>query len=295
MERIVNILGGLGNQMFQFAFALALQAEYPQDVVKINTLCFNGYPLHNGFEIENIFSNARLPHATCKDLVRYAWPWVHYRLWQLGSRILPTRKTMTTTHTYMEVFNLQMMKDKSYFDGYWQSPKFFEKYREKIRRTFDFSPIEKKDSRNYEIVKFIKDEKTAFIHVRQGDYVNHPLFGGICTLKYYESAISIIRNEYNIRRFIIFSNDIAWCKENLHKYLNSCNIIYSDWNKGSESFKDMQLMSLCSAGVIANSSFSWWGAWLSGSDQILAPHMWCKNPRILTDIIPKNWIRINIK
>ncbi len=285
--KIVNVLGGLGNQMFQYAFAISLQSEFSDEIIKLNKLCFNGYPLHNGFELDKIF-NINLPYANIQDLIKSAWPWNHYRLWQLGRRILPNRKSMVWD-TDLEIFNYDLVSDKSYFDGYWQSPRFFEKHRQDVISAMEFPPIT--DENNLNAIRFINDDKTAFIHVRRGDYINHPTFGGICNLDYYQRGISILL-EHHFSRFLIFSNDINWCKTELSKFLGHCNIMYVDWNSGLSSFRDMQLMSLCHGGLIANSSFSWWGAWLSNADVIVCPNKWSNKPNHRTDIYSNNWIKI---
>ena len=293
MIRIVNILGGLGNQMFQYAFATALKAEYPRDEIKINILCFNGYSLHNGFEIEDIFSVIKFPHATIKDLLKVAWPWFHYRLWQVGTRILPKRHSMAKDTDYDGVFKFQDIEDKSYFDGYWQSPKFIDKHRELIKKTLQFPLIEHTDIQNLYASRFITSDKTAFIHVRRGDYVNHPKFGGICTTVYYQKAITLLIDKYHYNQFIIFSNDISWCKENLSSLYAEKKVIYVDWNRQRDSFRDIQLMSMCKAGIIANSSFSWWGAWLGNMEVVISPAKWTTTPNYHIDIIPDDWIKIS--
>lgn len=102
-----------------------------------------------------------------------------------------------------------------------------------------------------------------------GDYVNHPIHGGICTLEYYKKAIEIIRNNIAEPAFFIFSNDIDWCRNNLP--LESAT--YITGNNGGNSYKDMHLMSLCKHNIIANSSFSWCGAWLNSNQNkiVIAP------------------------
>lgn len=290
--KIVNILGGLGNQLFQYAFAIALKEEFPEEEIKVNTSCFRGYPLHNGFEIENIFPGLNIPHASTKDLFNVAWPWTHYRLWQIGSRFLPQRSSMAIDTKYKEDFSFEMIKKKSYFDGYWQSPKFFEKYRKAIKKEFRFPTIDEDDKKNLDCIKFIENNKTAFIHVRRGDYINHPKFGNICTLEYYNQALEILNGKYEYQQYLVFSNDIDWCKENLGLNKVGKEIVYVDWNLKSNSFRDMQLMSLCNAGIIANSSFSWWGAWLGNLETVVCPAKWTNIKNHRDDIMPNNWIKI---
>ncbi|MBE6304296.1 MAG: alpha-1,2-fucosyltransferase [Bacteroidales bacterium] len=286
--KVVNILGGLGNQMFQYAFAVALQHEFPEEVVKINTQCFRGYPLHNGYELSNLF-DVKLPFASVNELLHTAYPWAHYRLWQLGRRLLPQRKSMAWDSDFPNEFSFEFIKTKKYFDGYWQSEKFFSKHRSAVVNAMTFPEIN--DESNLKALKFIACSKTAFLHIRRGDYINHPILGGICNLNYYKRGIDLLRMQHGFIRFIVFSNDITWCKENLNSELRNSEVLYVDWNKGANSFRDMQLMSKCNGGLIANSSFSWWGAWLSDAEIIYCPARWTNND-ILNDVTAERWIKI---
>lgn len=288
--KVVNILGGLGNQMFQYAFAIGLQSAFPQEIVKLNISAFKGYPLHNGFELDTLFK-IKLPFASKKDLLDVAYPWYHYRLWQIGLKLLPRRKSMSLDVDYYAGFDYNQVKDKSYFDGYWQSPKFFDKYRGEILKAFRFPDFT--DLKNEEAVKFIESGRTAFIHVRRGDYVNHPLFKGICDEKYYYAGITALIYKYKFNRILIFSNDIKWCRTNLSVLFEDIPHKYVDWNKGKESYRDMQLMSHCKGALIANSTFSWWGAWLNDNPEkiVIAPHKWI-NIDNEPDIIPDSWIKM---
>ncbi|MDE6264227.1 MAG: alpha-1,2-fucosyltransferase [Paramuribaculum sp.] len=288
--KIVNVLGGLGNQLFQYAFAIALKDEFPDEIIKINTFCFNGYPLHNGFELDKLFK-IEIPFASKWDMCRIAYPWFHYRLWQIGRRILPNRKRMAWDRDYKMKFNFNLLNGKSYFDGYWQSPKFFERHKDTIVKAFSFPTLN--DSDNLKALNFIQSKKTAFIHVRRGDYMNHPIYGGICTLSYYTEAIQKLRTK-GYHRFIIFSNDITWCSENLIANLKDNDILFADWNTNGSSYKDMQLMSYCNAGIIANSSFSWWGAWLGDLDTVICPDKWTRVVGHREDIYPEKWIKIKV-
>lgn len=288
--KIVNILGGLGNQMFQYAFAIALQNEYPDAVVKLNKSCFHGYKLHNGYELDKIFT-IHLPSAGLIDLIRYAYPWLNYNLWRLR-RYLPIRKSMATDRDFRPSCDLTLAANKAYFDGYWQSPKYFEKYRDKIIEAFKMPKII--DEKNLNAVNFINRSKTAFVHIRRGDYINHPILGGVCTDIYYSNAISILRRNYDYDHFVVFSNDIDWCRNNLKELFKDCEVLFVDWNKGIESFRDIQLMSYCKAGIVANSSFSWWGAWLADSEVILCPEKWASVSGDHDKIIPNSWKKVSI-
>lgn len=288
--KIVNILGGLGNQLFQYAFAIALNEIFPDEYVKLNTRCFRGYHLHNGYELSSLF-DVKLEDTSNVDLIKGYYPYIHYRIWQIGKRIFPKRKTLVKENLDM-VFQPEALTKKgdAYYDGYWQSEKYFVKYRPAILEAFRFPDL---DSINQRFVTKIKGKTTCSIHVRRGDYLNHKLFKDLTDIDYYNRAIQYFSNVTNIDCFIVFSNDIEWCRHNLAPLIKKSTIEFIDWNHGTNSFRDMQLMSLCTHNIVANSSFSWWGAWLNDNPQkiVVAPHKWI-NVDYETDIIPDSWIKI---
>lgn len=288
--KVVKILGGLGNQMFQYALALSLKHRYPTQEVKIDTLSFNHYPLHNGFEIKKIFGN-NLKEATVLDLCKIAYPYFNYRVWQIGSRILPTRKTMITQHQDEKFEPIVFSDRKKYFDGYWQSEKYFSDIREQILYSFTFRQL--KDDNNINLSEIIKSNTCVSIHIRRGDYLKNPIYKNICTLDYYIKSIQYIKSKVNVDYFIIFSNDIEWCRQNSKLLINDTDFKIVNWNIKENSYRDMQLMSLCQHNIVANSSFSWWGAWLNqNSDKIVvAPKRWI-NGDLNLDTIPNSWIKI---
>ena len=291
--KIVNILGGLGNQMFQYAFALALSKRWPNEPVRIDTSGFNGYPLHNGYELKRIF-NVSLPKTSIKEQMSVFYPLLNYRMWQIGTRILPKRKTIIKEAEDMKFDpNVLNSEKSSYYLGYWQTEKYFSDIREIVLDAFSFPPF-LPESKNQILSMEIIDKITVSIHVRRGDYLKIGNACGICTIDYYKKAISSIFKRIKPNTFLIFSDDIDWCKVNLSESLGAIQTIYVDWNNGSESYRDMQLMSLCNHNIIANSSFSWWGAWLNNhTDKIvITPDKWMKNGGWV-DIIPADWIIIN--
>jgi hypothetical protein len=132
------------------------------------------------------------------------------------------------------------------------------------------------------------------MHVRRGDYASNPKTGathGLCSLDYYEEAIRYISERVEQPIFFIFSDDINWVKCNL-KVDFPCQ--YVDHNKSMESFNDMRLMSLCQHHIIANSSFSWWGAWLNPGQKkiVIAPRRWFLNSNNVEDLYPASWVRL---
>jgi hypothetical protein len=288
--RIVRILGGLGNQMFQYAFARCLQKHYDEDVY-IDSSAFNGYPLHDGYLIKSIFGE-QIPQASKSNILKLNYPLFHYRIWQIGKRILPSLKSVYKEKKDM-VFDAQVFDvgNSTYYDGYWQSEQYYSECQGEIRDLFKFPPLDERNKDLYE--NHLKNKETASIHVRRGDYLKEPLFRGLTDLEYYKNAIERLKSSRKIDTFVIFSNDIEWCKLNIVPLLSDSKFIIVDWNIGKNSYRDMQLMSLCTHNVVANSSFSWWGAWLNSNEDkiVISPKRWINKP-YETDIIPQSWIRM---
>jgi hypothetical protein len=174
--------------------------------------------------------------------------------------------------------------------GYWQSEKYFSEFSQQIRRDFSFcKPL---SSDNEEFANEINHINAVSLHVRRGDFVNNPTTlatHGLCSLDYYRAAVQYISYRVNQPHFFIFSDDIAWTKENL-EIVFPCH--YVDHNQGAESHNDMRLMSLCQHHIIANSSFSWWGAWLNPSKEkiVIAPKRWFAKQIDTRDLLPPSWV-----
>ena len=290
---ISNIIGGLGNQMFQYAAgrACSLRLGVP---LKLDTRDFSGYQLHQGFELDRLF-NCHAEIAADADLANILG-------WQgakLAQRLLRRPQFKYLRHksyvvephfTYWS--GISQLKDNKYLYGYWQSEKYFIEFADKIRADFTFKlPFSIK---NAELAKHIAQVNAVSLHVRRGDYVNNPnttAMHGVCSIEYYRLAIDYIFAHVYQPVFYIFSDDIAWVKEHI-KMDAMCH--YIDHNQGSESYNDMRLMSLCKHNIVANSSFSWWGAWLNENAEkiVIAPKQWFSKPADTSDLIPASWIRV---
>ena len=292
--KIVNILGGLGNQMFQYALALALEKHCePGTVVRIDPRAFKGYPIHNGYELKRIF-DVKISEATICEVTKIAYPFLNYRIWQL-CRLLPKRKTIRYEWKSM-AYDERVFSNthEEYLIGYWQTERYFLPFRQDIIKAFAFPPFET-GSANAELEKELQRVCSVSIHARRGDYLKISNTSGICTIVYYHKAISELKKLITPDVYVIFSDDIEWCKEQFGSVIGETGIKFVNWNKGKDSYRDMQLMSLCKHNIIANSSFSWWGAWLNqNSDKIvIAPSRWM-NSEGWSEIIPKDWITIEV-
>lgn len=298
--KIVNIIGGLGNQMFQYAFALALQKKHREHVVKIDTSHFNyifikkfkSANLHNGYEIEKVFPNARLGHATPWDLMKLTWYMPNYVLSRVVRRLLPARKN-EYIQTPKDIFaygeDVFSAKGDGYYEGVWQAVNYYVDVKEELREVFAH-PMP--NEYNVKLIRDIQDSNSVGLHVRRGDYLAAPEFNGICNLDYYKRGIAEILKDNQKHDFYIFSNDIPWCKQEIEPLINGHNIIYVTGNTGKNSCWDMFLMTYCKSLIIANSSFSWWGAFLNKDvKKVVVPAKWV-NREGAQENYCKEWIKI---
>jgi hypothetical protein len=172
-----------------------------------------------------------------------------------------------------------------YLEGYFQSEKYFSEYEHKIKDLFYITEKLEEEIQN----KYgeVLNQNTCSIHVRRGDYVNLSEHHPLCDIEYYKDAMEHMPND---TVYLVFSDDISWCKEN---FLGDNYIFIED---NSDIF-DLYLMSLCNNNIIANSSYSWWGAWLNNNNNkiVVSPKMWFGPAKVglnTKDVHCKNWIKI---
>ena len=288
--KIVNLLGGLGNQMFEYAMSLALKNAHPEEIIKFCTRSFRGYEHHNGLEIDRVFG-IRINEASLWDLCRVAYPIVNYKSWQLMHHYLPERKSMISGTTQVPFQFGDVTRDDSvFYDGYWQNEGFFKHIREQVLNAFSFPVFT--DNENEQLARMLLIRNSVSVHIRRGDYLKEPIWC-VCTDDYYRKGIDYLKTRDNVDFLCVFSDDIPWCRENLKELANEMDIAFVDWNRGKDSFRDMQLMSYCKHNIIANSTFSWWGGWLGRREGkiVVAPKVWCNKP-IVNDPVCDNWIRL---
>ena len=180
-----------------------------------------------------------------------------------------------------------------YLEGFWHSEKYFKDIENVIRQ--EFTIRDEPDALNKEMANKIMACEPVSIHIRRGDYVSDKKtneFHGTCSLEYYNDAIGIITKEIKAPHFFVFSDDPVWVQDNLKLKFSTTYLVY---NGAEKAYEDLRLMSLCKHHIIANSSFSWWGAWLSGNPYkiVIAPKKWFNDETIDTsDLIPDEWFRI---
>lgn len=293
---ITKLIGGLGNQMFQYAIARSIAHTRKADLkIDISGFELTGpqctprrYELNHFSIVENFANNKETQRFIGKKA----------RLLTFFGKTLPILENYTY-HYYIEKKNFNYDQDvfeskgNIYLDGYWQTEKYFKNIKDVIKN--DFTIKTKQDEKNNSLLKKIKNCDAVAVHVRRGDYVTSPLASsicGTCSLDYYKKGVGIIVKRVHEPHFFIFSDDPEWAKKNLKIDFPTVYVTHNGADKG---YEDMRLMSNCKHFVIANSSFSWWGAWLSCNPNkiILAPRKWFKKGDVDTkDLIPKGWTRI---
>jgi len=270
---VVRIIGGLGNQMFQYAAAKALSLETKQKFV-LDISGFSQYKLHNyslqHFNIEANFY--KRPNRYIKKLQTIFFKNTKYNEIDFG-------------------FNPDVLKlkgDYIFLNGYFQSEKYFLKYEKEIRE--DFKIISPLKTQTQETINHIEKVNSVSIHIRRGDYLTNPRHNTE-TEQYYKKAVEIIESKISNPVFFVFSDDIDWVKANMSLNYET-NFI--DFNDALTNFEDLRLMSACKHNVITNSSFSWWGAWLNDNKDkvVIAPQKWFNDDSNTQDIIPNTWIKI---
>jgi hypothetical protein len=255
---------------------------------------FVGYNLHNGYELNRVF-NIGDNFATHDDICRvFKYKYTHpLRRLLIRSNFKWLRERNFVVEPHFNFWpDFIKLNTNCFLYGYWQSEKYFKACDGVIRNDFKFREPLVGDNKT--ISQRINEVQSISLHVRRGDYVTDSrtkTVMQVCPQEYYKTAIDHISKNFTNPVFFIFSDEIDWVKNNL-TIDHEC--IYIDNNTGSESYRDMQLMSLCKHNIIANSSFSWWGAWLNLNSEkiVIAPKKWFSNGLKDSDLIPNEWLRL---
>jgi len=287
---IVKLIGGLGNQLFQYALGRHL-AEKNHLELKLDIAGFREYKLHAyGLGHFNIAEN----FATDEEIARFQ----KYRR-RPGKKWFLYNKLIADEHKYVQEkqfhFDSRILEigGEAYLDGYWQTEKYFKDIEHIIRKEVIVkTPLQ---GENAEVAEEIVATTSVAMHIRRGDYVTNREtneYHGTCGLDYYRKAIEIISKKVNNPHFFIFSDDHKWAKDNI---VLEYPATYVEHNNADKNYEDLRLMNLCKHQIIANSSFSWWGAWLNPNKEkiVIAPKRWFQTPKMDTrDLLPDSWIRI---
>jgi len=290
---IVRIAGRLGNQMFQYATARSLAEDkgcsLKLDISACDEDRLSGYALNSLNIIENLASEEEIASLRNKKS-KSPRKLIHRVI-----RNLTIKKTRQFRDVNWFTFDRMLFKANLplHIAGGFQSYKYFDRHRNIIVK--EFVPKNDLTGKNEEFATHISSCNSVSMHVRRGDYVfdekTHKKHG-VLPLDYYKRAIDIIKGKIDDPVFFVFSDDKEWVKENL-KF--NCQIVFVDHNSPESGHEDMRLMSLCKSNIIANSSFSWWGAYLNLNPHknVIAPQKWLADRKVnLDDLIPRNWLLI---
>ncbi len=293
----VNIYGGLGNQMFQYAFSIALNKRGKKS--QLSFLEYLYYAPHNGFDLPRAFVISLPLHLRGLSFFLNYFG-IFYKNKAVGfflRKFIPwyQKKNHKLFDEKTEFqFDAKVFEQQNvFFRGTWQSELYFKQFAEDIKQQFVFKIPGGKENQN--LIKQIADCNAVSIHIRRGDYLSKTWYashGVIENTSYYNDAIELMESKVYNPRYFIFSDDITWAHENL----KISNAIYVNHNTGKKSFGDMYLMSLCKHNIIANSTFSWWAAWLNKFENkiVIAPGEWL-NTKDCNELYPKDWIRLQVQ
>jgi hypothetical protein len=293
---IVDLFGGLGNQMFQYAMGQALSSKLSQEVhyatdamrtfsvpreLELGTAFALEPDIVGREELSRLLGSWRTPPTIRRLLAKQSFRGIR------GSKFVVEADILTPGDLANKA------KDGAYLRGYWQSERYFQQHSDAIREAFRFK--EGEGPQNRSLIDRITGAPSIGIHVRRGDYVTNPRAAtvhGVLAKSYYVDAIMELRRRLPSARVFAFSDEPAWVEQYILKDIENTECVAH--NRSSESFRDMQLMGYCDALVIANSSFSWWAAWLNARDEkiVIAPSKWYADSRkSSSSIVPSTWLR----
>jgi len=279
----IKLTGGLGNQMFQFATSYCVAKKNNVDLF-LDLSWFNRRTNHFSFELNKVFNIFSKVSFLNND-----FSFKKFKFKEFLNKIDMSYYTFNEPH-FNYTPEINKLPNHCFLKGYWQSETYFKEYENEIKKIFTFDKIV--DDKNLKMIDQISNNNSVSIHIRRGDFLlkknqNHQTD----LTNYYSKAIrEISKNNYNLK-FFLFTDDPKWVSENfdIKDEKTLVNINY-----GKNSFIDMHLMSLCKINIIANSSFSWWGAWLNNDNKnVFAPKNWFNDKTINTDdLLPASWIVI---
>jgi len=285
---ITRLRGGLGNQMFQYAAGRRL--AYTQNtVLKLDTTAFIDTSLRK-FELSSL--NIKASIARADEIQTFTKNGIPSFLPFLPARLYANRNIIRERQFHFDS-DIMRLRDNVYLDGYWQSEKYFTDIQELIKSDFTFCKLP--SASDTDLIQQIQSCNSISLHIRRGDYVTNLHthdFHGVCTLDYYYTCINRLSEQIEHPHFFVFSDDPNWAETHL-KVDHPLTIIAH--NSPENAVNDLRLMSMCKHNIIANSSFSWWGAWLNQNpDRIVcAPNKWFANAPLDTkDLLPESWIRL---
>ena len=288
-------MGGLGNQMFQYATARRLahkrRTKLCFDLSVYSSMHPDDTPRHYDLDCYKISGSVATKEELAKMLpidFQASLPYKIKRRLKLDKRLRPLGE-----HSKAYFGTVLKVRDNSYLVGWWQNERYFWDIRGILLEEFQPKKI---SAYTKGTLKQIVGCNAVALHIRRGDYITNKYAKkehGLAPIKYYKSAISYLGKKTKNPRYFVFSDDLDWCKKNLSLPETS---IFVDSTKANYPCEDIWLMQHCQHNIVANSSFSWWGAWLNENPKkiVIAPKAWFQNKQSNqeTEIVPKSWIRL---
>jgi hypothetical protein len=265
-----TLRGGLANMMFQVAAVNSIAMDKGVDC------SFHNLDNQLVFINKHKHLNVRLGDAREYRKLRFFKD-------ALTNEVPPNIKSYTYPYHFQDI---EIEGDDAILDGFFQSEKYFKSNEKEIKELF--RPTDEIVSILNEKYNHILNDKTTSIHVRRGDYLRHPNHHPVQSMEYYKKGIELTKETTN--KYIVFSDDIPWCK----KMFVGDEYVFID---NEEDYIELYLMSMCDNNIIANSSFSWWGAWLNNNPSkiVVGPSMWfgiAYRGWNTNDVLPEGWIKI---
>jgi len=291
---IVNFEGGLGNQMFQYAAGLAV-AKNIGSSIKCTLDLLGSHRTKRIYELYDVFG-VEISVASSQELSLLLGPMrknkqVRKVLAKPSAKFLRNKFFISDDHSVFVENLASHCISGAYLHGYWQSEKYFKGAEQSIQSCFTFPTLG--NDNDLRIVNEMSGCYSIGVHVRRGDYLASSQSGSIhnvLPLSYYKSAINRLHTEQPDAKLFVFSDDINWARQHIQPL--STKTVFVNHNQGKTAFRDMQLLALCDAIITANSSFSWWAAWLNSKShkRIIAPNKWFSQDRMSSEnILPPTW------
>jgi len=295
---IVNLKGGLGNQMFQFATGYCLSKRNNTNIV-FDTRLMEDYKINppprnppRNFDLD-IFG-IKEKTATNRDLLKVLQMPRSYKIRKLISLILNFFNVLVYVekNRLLDKRIIKCKKKNLYLDGHWQVEDYFKDHRGDLLKIFNFDNLKNIET-NLNFIKRVSPINSICVNVRRTDFINNPEHN-VVDIEYYKKAINKFKElKGNDLEIFIFSDDLNWCKKEF-SFFKKTNYIEHN-HSGNKFYNYLYLMSSFTNFIIPNSSFAWWAAWLSQKPNktIIAPRKWSGLiPENMYEIVPKNWIKM---
>ena len=289
----INLTGGLGNQLFQYALGRYLAIRQNAELV-IDDSFYVDVPAGvtpRRYELDKFTAQLRVVTDTERRyLKRYTNRYLRYLQKYIP---LPGRFEYVREPLDQLLLEVRHYYGDLLLDGYWQSEEYFAGAEDMIRK--DLTPKFDLSEQDECVKREMQNTTSVSLHVRRGDYVTDAhtnAWHGVCGLDYYQDAMRLVESQIETPHYFVFSDDMEWVKSNL-KIDHPCT--YVAHNDETTAVNDLMLMSSCQHHVIANSSFSWWGAWLNPSQEklVVRPKVWLKQlPHMNDSVCPPSWVAV---